>query len=215
MKLGLENEPENVPISRFLQLKFPYPRGLSANPKPIESSQLPVICDKLASSTPNSRQLDTKGTTVILQKKMRALNVTLRNLRTWNPNIKKSVEIHPTSNTFPHLSPYYPLGTLLTPHPSTQSPNSPYNINGSVTSENIRQLKKTQNHPQQQQPEDNDRVYPFLCPKTNRLYLSPIEYRFTPKSANRRNLTIHDVQPNLHKLPKGFHPFYTDLTQLP
>ena len=61
----------------------------------------------------------------------------------------------------------------------------------------------------------NEDVYPFLCPKTNRLYLSPNEYKFTPKSANRRNLTIHDVQPNLHKLPKGFDPFYTDLTQLP
>ena len=52
MKLGWENVPKIVPISRFLQLKFPYPRGLSANPKPIESSQLPVnvICEKLASS---------------------------------------------------------------------------------------------------------------------------------------------------------------------
>ena len=148
-------------------------------------------------------------------KPLNPLRVALR-LRNLDPKSKRMVnQLHmgsefrvppfPTSSTFPHLPPYYP-STQFSDLASLDPRKSRLRINGSMTLE-IFELKT-------QEPEEEN-VYPFLCLKTGRIYLSQNEYILNPKYANRRNLTIHDVQPNLYKLPNGFHPFYTDLTMLP
>ena len=145
-------------------------------------------------------------------KPLNPLRVALR-LRNLDPKSKRMVnQLHmgsefrvppfPTSSTFPHLPPSTQFSDLASLDPR----KSLLRINGSLTLE-ILEFKT------QESPEEN--VYPFLCLKTGRIYLSPNEYVLNPKYANRRNLTIHDVQPNLHNLPNGFHPFYTDLTMLP